>query len=97
MTVAQSLLRLTLSALILLAGQNIALADPPADHAGTEEMPKAPYLLAGAPTFETTLINFRAKYNEANPTQQIGEFRAISDKSANSSLTRAASKINENL
>lgn len=96
MTVAKSILQLALPVLLILASQNIALANPPADHSGAEEMPKAPYLLAGAPTFETTLINFRAKYNEANPTQQIGEFRAISEP-ANSSLTRAASKINENL
>ncbi|PKE27749.1 DUF1454 domain-containing protein [Rahnella sp. AA] len=96
MTVAKSILQLALPVLLILAGQNAAFADPPTDHSGAEEMPKAPYLLAGAPTFETTLINFRAKYNEANPTQQIGEFRAISE-SASSSLTRAASKINENL
>jgi hypothetical protein len=60
-------------------------------------MPKAPYLLAGAPTFEMTLVSFREKYNAANPTQQINEFRAITDKTGNELLTRAASKINENL
>src|SRR5688572_32615189 len=97
MTVAQSLLRLALPALLMLACQNSALADPPVDHSGAEEMPKAPYLRAGAPTFETTLINYRANYNEANPIQQIGEFRSIRDKSPKSSLTRAAGKINENL
>lgn len=80
MNAAKSILSLALPVLLTLAGPNIALADPPAEHSGAEEMPKAPYLLAGAPTFETTLINFRAKYNEANPTQQIGEFRSINEK-----------------
>ncbi|MFS7219166.1 DUF1454 family protein [Rahnella inusitata] len=97
MNAAKILLSLALPALLMLAGSKMAFAEPPVDHTGTEEMPKAPYLLAGAPTFETTLVNFRAKYNEANPTQQIGEFRSINEKAANSPLTRAASKINENL
>lgn len=77
---------------------NVALATPPVvEHPNVEEMPKAPYLQAGAPTFEMTVVNFREKYNAANPTQQIGEFRSITDKSGNTSLTRAASKISENL
>lgn len=94
---AKFVLRLALPALLLLAGFNQACAEPPADHQTVEEMPKAPYLLAGAPTFEMTLVSFREKYNAANPKQQINEFRAIADKSANEMLTRAASKINENL
>ncbi len=61
MNAAKSILSLALPVLLTLAGPNIALADPPAEHSGAEEMPKAPYLLAGAPTFETTLINFRGK------------------------------------
>ncbi|GAB2926041.1 DUF1454 family protein [Hafnia psychrotolerans] len=94
---AKFLIRLALPALLLLSGLSMARAEAPVDHRTVEEMPKAPYLLVGAPTFEMTLVNFREKYNADNPTQQIGEFRAISDKSPNEMLTRAASKINENL
>lgn len=94
---AKFLLCVALPALVILSGLNLAQAAEPADHQTVEEMPKAPYLLSGAPTFEMTLVNFREKYNAANPTQQISEFRAISDSSPNEMLTRAASKINENL
>ncbi len=94
---AKFLLRVALPALVMLSGLNLVRAAEPADHQTVEEMPKAPYLLAGAPTFEMTLVNFREKYNAANPTQQINEFRAISDSAPNEMLTRAASKINENL
>ncbi len=94
---AKFLIRLALPALLLLSGLSMARAEAPVDHRTVEEMPKAPYLLVGAPTFEMTLVNFREKYNADNPTQQIGEFRAISDQSPNEMLTRAASKINENL
>ncbi|MDR3432870.1 MAG: DUF1454 family protein [Rouxiella aceris] len=75
----------------------MVLADPPQERPTNEEVPKAPYLMPGAPTFEMTLVNFREKYNAANPTQQIGEFRAIPDKTDSALLTRAASKINEDL
>jgi hypothetical protein len=83
--------------LLLILGCGMAFADPPPDHQAIEEVPKAPYLMPGAPTFELTLVDFREKYNLANPTQQIGEFRAIADKPENATLTRAASKINEDL
>lgn len=83
--------------LLLTLGCGMAFADPPPDHQTIEDAPRAPYLLPGAPTFERTLVDFREKYNLANPTQQIGEFRAIADKPENTMLTRAASKINEDL
>ncbi|EKN4695993.1 DUF1454 family protein [Yersinia ruckeri] len=57
----------------------------------------APYLLSGAPSFDLTLVKFRESYNQDNPTLPINEFRAINSKDEGSNLTRAASKINENL
>ncbi|MGE9553116.1 YiiQ family protein [Erwinia amylovora] len=62
-----------------------------------EHMPTAPYLLAGAPTFDMTIGQFREKYNASNPTLTIPEYRAIDNRGDKSNLTRAASKINENL
>lgn len=90
-------LQLASALLLLILGSGMALADPPQERPANEEVPKAPYLMPGAPTFEMTLVNFREKYNAANPTQQIGEFRAIPDKTDSALLTRAASKINEDL
>jgi len=73
-----------------------AWADPePQDR--TEHMPTAPYLLAGSPTFDMTIAQFREQYNTANPDLPISEYRAIEDRDDKSNLTRAASKINENL
>ncbi|WP_312044636.1 DUF1454 family protein [Erwinia sp.] len=62
-----------------------------------EHMPTAPYLLAGAPTFDMTIGQFREKYNAINPKLQIAEYRATDSRGDKSNLTRAASKINENL
>ncbi|MBK4716706.1 MULTISPECIES: DUF1454 family protein [Tenebrionibacter/Tenebrionicola group] len=61
------------------------------------ESPIAPYLLPGAPTFELTITQFREKFNKANPLLALKEFRAISSSGATANLTRAATKINENL
>ncbi|TCV93476.1 uncharacterized protein DUF1454 [Biostraticola tofi] len=69
-----------------------ALAEP---HA--EASPTAPYLLAGAPTFDMTVVQFRESYNAHNPAQPIGEFRSIGSRNEPLVLTRAASKINETL
>lgn len=57
----------------------------------------APYLLAGAPTFDQTIAQFRTRYNLSNPTLPIGEFRVVDTGNAASLLTRAASKINDHL
>lgn len=86
------------AAIILLTTLNIATAkaDPdPQDRA--EHMPAAPYLQMGAPTFDMTIGQFREKYNAANATLPLGEYRAIDTPDDKSNLTRAASKINENL
>ncbi|CNK22630.1 DUF1454 family protein [Yersinia intermedia] len=88
-----------LAMLLLIATVSRAHADP-ADDSGqpTEEaQPTAPYLLSGAPTFDLTLVKFRESYNRANPTLPLSEFHAITIKDDLPPLTRAASKINENL
>lgn len=63
----------------------------------TEHMPAAPYLQPGAPTFDMTISQFREKFNRDNATLPLGEYRAIDTSDDKSNLTRAASKINENL
>ncbi len=57
----------------------------------------APYLLAGAPSFDQSISQFREAFNRDNPTLPLDEFRAIDSARDAPGLTRAASKINENL
>ncbi len=57
----------------------------------------APYLLPGAPTFEQSISQFREKFNEDNPDLQLNEFRAVDSRGDTERLTRAATKINDNL
>ena len=57
----------------------------------------APYLLAGAPTFDQSISQFRERFNADNPTLTLNEFRAIESRNDRANLTRAASKINESL
>ncbi|EAW1148700.1 YiiQ family protein [Salmonella enterica subsp. arizonae serovar 38:z4,z23:-] len=57
----------------------------------------APYLLAGAPTFDLSISQFRENFNRQNPDLPLNEFRAIEHSRDKANLTRAASKINENL
>ncbi|ECW0909810.1 DUF1454 family protein [Salmonella enterica subsp. enterica] len=57
----------------------------------------APYLLAGSPTFDLSISQFRENFNRQNPDLPLNEFRAIEDSRDKANLTRAASKINENL
>lgn len=59
--------------------------------------PTAPYLLPGSPTFDLTITQFREKFSAENPTLVLNEFRAITPNRDNVGLTRAATKINENL
>ncbi|QCR37625.1 DUF1454 family protein [Nissabacter sp. SGAir0207] len=88
-----------LATVLALSAAPRVLADPPdADRSAlSNEMPKAPYLLNGAPTFDMTVVKFRETYNAQNPSLPITEFRSIPDTEPNAMLTRAASKINENL
>lgn len=57
----------------------------------------APYLLAGAPSFDQSISQFREKFNADNPKLPLSEFRSIATSRDRANLTRAASKINENL
>ncbi|WP_039055234.1 DUF1454 family protein [Enterobacter sp. Bisph1] len=57
----------------------------------------APYLLPGAPTFDQSISQFREKFNTDNPTLALNEFRAIDSRGEQANLTRAATKINDNL
>lgn len=88
-----------LTILLLIATVSRAHADPDVGsyQQAEETQPTAPYLLSGAPTFDLTLVKFRERYNHANPTLPISEFHAITVKNDAPPLTRAASKINENL
>ncbi|EAM2568064.1 YiiQ family protein [Salmonella enterica subsp. enterica serovar Chailey] len=57
----------------------------------------APYLLAGSPTFDLSISQFRENFNRQNPDLPLNGFRAIENSRDKANLTRAASKINENL
>ncbi len=57
----------------------------------------APYLLAGSPTFDLSISQFRENFNHQNPDLPLNEFRAIENSRDKANLTRAASKINENI
>ncbi|MIU26815.1 DUF1454 family protein [Salmonella enterica] len=57
----------------------------------------APYLLAGSPTFDLSISQFRENFNRQDPDLPLNEFRAIENSRDKANLTRAASKINENL
>lgn len=73
----------------------VSRADPPSD--ALAALPAAPYLLPGSPTFDMTIAQFRTKFNVDNPSLPIAEFRSIDSSRDKANLTRAASKINENL
>ncbi|TLU61929.1 DUF1454 family protein [Enterobacter sp. MF024] len=57
----------------------------------------APYVMPGAPTFDQSISLFREAFNQDNPTLPLSEFRSIDGARDTPNLTRAASKINENL
>ncbi|WP_248638362.1 DUF1454 family protein [Citrobacter koseri] len=50
-----------------------------------------------APTFDLSISQFRENFNQQNPRLPLNEFRAIDSSRDRANLTRAASKINENL
>lgn len=80
---------------LLMLPAAVVWADPPTDSAST--LQAAPYLLAGAPTFDMNITQFREKFSAENPKLPISEFRAIDANADEINLMRAASKINENL
>ncbi|WP_168395018.1 DUF1454 family protein [Erwinia amylovora] len=82
----------------LLASITTTAACAAVDPAGqTDPISSAPYLQAGAPVFDITIAQFREKYNAANAALPLAEYRAIDSRNDKSNLTRAATKINENL
>jgi hypothetical protein len=82
---------------LCLIGLTALSVGPQALSAVSESSATAPYLLAGAPTFDMSISEFREKFNADNPKLQLNEFRAIASSRDRANLTRAASKINENL
>lgn len=85
-----------LTALVLLAlPLAVSQADPMSDAAS--QLPAAPYLLPGAPTFDLSITQFREKFSIDNPSLPLNEFRAVEKSRDKANLTRAATKINENL
>lgn len=88
------MIKAMLTGITLLAAAAQANSDP---QDRNEHMPTAPYLLAGSPTFDMTIGQFREKYNAVNSALPIPEYRATDSRGDKSNLTRAASKINENL
>ncbi len=86
-----------LSGILLLALLFTTASADPITPDRAEHLSAAPYLLAGAPTFDMTIAQFREKYNVMNPDLPLSEYRAINNREEKSNLTRAASKINENL
>ncbi|ACT04997.1 protein of unknown function DUF1454 [Dickeya chrysanthemi Ech1591] len=57
----------------------------------------APYLLAGSPTFDMNIVQFRTHYNLSNPSLPISEYRVVDTGDDSPNLTRAASRINDHL
>lgn len=76
-----------------------ALTVTTAAHAQTPDTATtAPYLLAGAPTFDLSISQFREDFNSQNPQPATEQnFITINRQSRQPNLTHAASKINENL
>ncbi|MGK9173674.1 YiiQ family protein [Yokenella regensburgei] len=69
----------------------------PAHADDASSVPAAPYLLPGAPTFEQSISQFRESFNEDNPALALNEFRAIESGADTARITRAATRINDNL
>lgn len=74
----------------LSVGQKALSAEPDANAT-------APYLLSGAPVFDISISEFREKFNNDNPKLSLNEFRAVTSGKDQANLTRAASKITEDL
>lgn len=79
-----------LSLTLLSAGFSVRAAQTPAPAT-------APYVMPGAPSFDQSISQFRETFNSNNPKLSLNEFRAIDGARDTPNLTRAASKINENL
>lgn len=83
--------------ILCLSGLMGLTVGPHALSAESESATAAPYLLSGAPSFDLSISQFREKFNADNPNLPLNEFRSIATSRDQANLTRAASKINENL
>lgn len=83
--------------ILCLSGLMGLTVGPHALSAESESATAAPYLLSGAPSFDLSISQFREKFNADNPKLPLNEFRSIATNRDQANLTRAASKINENL
>lgn len=83
--------------ILCLSGLMGLTVGPHALSAESESATAAPYLLSGAPSFDLSISQFREKFNADNPKLPLNEFRSIATSRDQANLTRAASKINENL
>lgn len=83
--------------ILCLSGLMGLTVGPHALSAESESATAAPYLLSGAPSFDLSISQFREKFNADNPKLALNEFRSIATSRDQANLTRAASKINENL
>ena len=83
--------------IVCLSGLMGLTVGPHALSAESESATAAPYLLSGAPSFDLSISQFREKFNADNPKLPLKEFRSIATSRDQANLTRAASKINENL
>ncbi|MEB6381396.1 YiiQ family protein [Leclercia adecarboxylata] len=82
---------------LIWLGLTLLSASAPLRAAETSTPATAPYVLPGAPTFDRSISLFRETFNQDNPTLPLNEFRSIDGPRDTPNLTRAASKINENL
>lgn len=83
--------------ILCLSGLMGLTVGPHALSAESESATAAPYLLSGAPSFDLSISQFREKFNADNAKLPLNEFRSIATSRDQANLTRAASKINENL
>lgn len=72
-----------------------AFADEPS--VTPDGQPQQMYLLPDSPTFESTIPEFRKKYNEKHAEIPLGRYKVIIGKDISLPFIRAASKINDKL
>lgn len=82
---------------LIWLGLTLLGASAPLRAAETSVSATAPYVMPGAPTFDQSISMFREDFNQDNPKLPLSEFRSIDGTRDTPNLTRAASKINENL
>ena len=58
---------------------------------------RAPIFYPARRAFDVSISEFREKFNADNPKLPLNEFRSIASSRDKANLTRAATKINENL